>query len=96
MRRHKLDSVYLREASDMLEQLKTGFCDFFRVPHKGLMLKLTKLLTDEDKKYITDRYSNVMFYTSQYQYAPEIKSSAILITDRTIDYLLKKGIIKEK
>lgn len=97
MRKHKLDSVYLSEVSDMLVKLNNnGFYDFFRVPRKGLMLKLVKPLSDDDKKYIKDRYSNVMFFKMQAQYAPEIKRDAILITDKTISYLLKKGIIKEK
>ena len=89
MRKHKVSSVYLSELYNALREINTGFTAWYRVKHKGMMFKLTRLLTDSEKEHLSNKFSNVIHYISQCQYAPELKYSAILVTDKTVAYLMK-------
>lgn len=93
MRKRKLDSVYIHEFANILQSINNGFFSEHRVKNKGRLFKLTKCLSEKDKSAF-DGFSNVMFFKGHYCYAPEIKFSAILITDKTVKYLESKGIIK--
>lgn len=92
MRKRKLDSVYIHEFANILESINNGFYDEYRVKNRGRLFKLTKPLSEKDKSAF-DRFSNIIFLRGRHQYAPEIKFSAILITDKTVKYLESKGIV---
>ena len=94
MRKHKVDSVWISEFDDALSEIGVHFYADYRVKHLGRMFKLTKKLTDEQKNYLVNRFSNVVHFWTAPMYAPEMKSSAILITDKTVDYLVKQGKLK--
>lgn len=94
MRKHKTSSVWIREFDNAIGEIGVHFYADFRIKHLGRLFKLTKKLTDEQKTYLENRFSNVVHFWIAPQYAPEMKSSAILITDKTVDYLVKKGKLK--
>ena len=96
-RRHKTSSVWISEFDDALSEIGVHFYDEYRVKHLGRMFKLTKCLTDEQKEFLNSRFSNVVHFWVSPMYAPEIKSSAILVTDKTVEHLIKiKKLIPNK
>ena len=84
MRKHKLDSVWIREFSDVLESMNLGFTAEWRIPNRGRMFRITRLMTNEEKRFFDARFSNVLFFDGNCEYVPEIKFSGILLTDKTI------------
>lgn len=46
---------------------------------------LSEKLTDKDKEELSKKYNNVDFYTSINEYAPELKSSVLLICSHKIE-----------
>ena len=94
MRKHKTSNVWINEFDNALCSIGVHFYAEYRVKHLGRMFKLTKKLTDEQINYLVNRFSNVVHFWTASIYAPEMKSSAILITDKTVDYLVKQGKLK--
>ncbi len=65
-----------------LSDLNIDYCGYWRIKKRGWLYRLTKPLTPEQKVAITQKYQNVELYTHSLEYAPEIKTSAILLLDR--------------
>lgn len=68
---------------NILDEIKNSYYDSYGVikkdtQQKGILYKLSKNLNDQEKAEF-QKYSNVKVLIAQAQYAPELKSTAILI-----------------
>ena len=89
MRQHKMG----QDGFDIYKELSiihNSYYAFYRVKNKGMMYVISGKITDEWKESMLNKYSNLKFYISKCQYAPEIKHAAILVCDRSVNYRQNK------
>jgi hypothetical protein len=73
-----------------LSAINSSYYKFYRVKNRGMMYVISGKITDQWKESMLNKYSNLIFYISQCQYAPEIKHAAILVCDKAVDYRKNK------
>lgn len=57
---------------------------YSRIKHKGYMYFLLKNLTTEQKQDLLYSFNNIEFYVRVLDYAPELKTTCILLYDKVI------------